>query len=149
MSSQNKGNILEKKVGNWLRNSFGFNIKRNDLVRGYAVKRPYEADVHGIIETGVKKRYDLWVECKSFKINRGHVRKLVANAGDVRDAAEENIAEWYPDILMMCSSKGFDVNAIGWADKHDVYCVKVEIKKYDFVGKMKKEDFNNLEKSNY
>lgn len=65
-------------------------------------------------------RTDVWVEAKAYKIKRTHVTKLVESARDVKDAAEEGIESWYPGMLMLVSNRGFDVDAIGMADKYGI-----------------------------
>jgi len=44
------GKALEKRVARWLSRIYGFECLIRDLVRGMAVKRPYEVDVHAMIE---------------------------------------------------------------------------------------------------
>lgn len=116
-------------------------------MRGKISKRPYEVDVHarkeGFLVTQI---YELNV--KPYKIKRTHVTKLVESARDARDAAEASIEKWYPDMLMLVSNNGFDVDAIGMADKYCIYCVKAG-KTFDFVGKMNRDDFENEETSEY
>lgn len=151
MSRREKGLELELRVTSWLSNSFGFDTKHDDLVRGYAVKRPHQVDVHGIKKKGmlIKFTYHLWAECKAHKVNRDHIRKLVANAQDVKEANERGIADWFPDVLMVCSDTGFDIDAIGWANKHKVYCVKVRNRSYRFIGNMTRKNLEQLKPSEY
>ena len=150
-ASYDKGLALERRVASWLRRTYGFSCTTRDLVRGLAVKRPYEVDVHATITKGRirKKEIDVWVECKALKVKRVHITKLITSAEDVRDAAEEGIAEWYPDILMIVSNKGFDIDAIGWADRTGIYCVEAGERSYRFVGEMTREDFEKLKPSDY
>jgi len=145
-----KGVELEDRVAQWLKTQFGYECKKRDLARGKISKRPYEVDIHtmkkGLLGFG---RTDVWVECKAYKIKRTHVTKLVESVRDVKDAAEEEIEDWYPDMLMLVSNKGFDVDAIGLADKYGIYCVKAEKRTFEFVGKMTREDFEEKEQSGY
>jgi hypothetical protein len=144
------GAKLEKRVARWLKSRFGYKYKKNELVRGKISKRPYEVDVHGIKEEifGIFKTH-LWVECKAYKIKRTQVTKLVESARDVRDLAEDSdIQKWSPSMLMLVSNKGFDVDALGMANKYKIYCVKAG-KTYEFVGKRSKGHFEGQEDSNY
>ena len=142
-----KGAELESRIARWLKSQFGYKCKKRELVRGKISKRPYEVDIHARME-GWFSDTDLWVESKAYKIKRTHVTKLVESARDVRDATEDGIEEWYPDMLMLASNKGFDVDAIGMADKYCIYCVKAG-KTFEFEGKMDREDFENTETSEY
>lgn len=142
-----KGAKLESRVARWLKSQFGYECIKRKLMRGKISKRPYEVDIHARKE-GWFSDTDLWVECKAYKIKRTHVTKLVESARDVRDAAEDGIEEWYPDMLMLVSSKGFDVDAIGMANKYCIYCVKAG-NKFDFMGKMDRDDFENEETSEF
>ena len=113
-------------------------------------KRPYEVDIHGIKTELFVFKTHLWVESKAYKIKRTHVTKLVESARDVRDAHEERgIEDWHPNILMLASNKGFDVDAIGMADKYRIYCVKAGERSFQFVGRMDRQDFEDGENSNY
>jgi len=67
---------------------------------------------------------------------------------DVKDAYEDEIEKWCADMLMLVSNKGFDIDAIGMANKYYIYCVKAG-RTYEFVGKMDREDFENNEESEY
>ena len=147
---QRLGRELEKQVAD-LFSDADWEVRKNDLVRGYSVKRPYEVDVHAFISEGflIKKRTDVWVECKAHKVKRDHIIKLVAAAEDVRLAASNRIAEWYPDILVACSNKGFDIDALGWADMKGVYCLLLTKKESEFIGKMTQEMFTRREPSKY
>jgi hypothetical protein len=144
------GAKLEKRVARWLRSRFGYKCKKNELVRGKISKRPYEVDIHGIKEEifGLFKTH-LWVECKAYKIKRTQVTKLVESARDVRDLDEESdIQKWSANMLMLVSNKGFDVDAIGMANKYKIYCVKAG-RTFEFVSKRSKEHFVDQEGSNY
>ncbi|HDQ06340.1 MAG TPA: hypothetical protein ENN36_06445 [Candidatus Bathyarchaeota archaeon] len=141
------GAKLEKRVARWLSSQFGYTCKTRELMRGKISKRPYEVDIHAH-HKGWFSQHDLWVECKAYRVKRTHVTKLVESARDVRDACENKIEEWYPDMLMLVSNKGFDVDAIGMADKYDIYCVKAG-KTFEFAGGLDREDFENKEKSDF
>lgn len=145
-----KGVELERRVARWLKSKFGYECKKREQARGKISKRPYEVDIHAIREAwfGLSRK-DVWVECKAYKVKRAHVTKLVESARDVRDAAEDEIEEWYPDMLMLVSNKGFDVDAVGMADKYGIYCVKAGKRTYEFVGEMTREDFEEGEQSEY
>lgn len=144
------GAELEKRVASWLKTQFGYECERRELARGLIAKRPYEVDIHALKKgfLGFGKK-NIWVECKPYKIKRTHVTKLVESARDVRDAVEKEIEEWYPDILMLVSNRGFDVDAIGMADKHGIYCVKAGRRTFEFGGKRNRENFEDKEESNY
>lgn len=143
------GAKLEKRVARWLKSQFDWkSVKKRELMRGKISKRPYEVDIHAQKKGFLSGQKDLWVESKAYRIKRTHVTKLVESARDVRDAAEDEIEEWYPDMLMLVSNKGFDVDAIGMADKYCIYCVKAG-RTFEFVGKMDREDFENKETSEY
>lgn len=139
---------LEKRVARWLKSQFDWtSVKTRELMRGKISKRPYEVDIHAQ-KKGWGGQNDLWVESKAYRIKRTHVTKLVESARDVKDAVEDEIEEWYPDMLMLVSNKGFDVDAIGMANKYDIYCVKAG-KSFEFVGDMDREDFESKEESEY
>ena len=144
------GAKLENRVVRWLKSQFGYKCKKRELARGKISKRPYEVDIHGIKEElfGVFKTH-LWVECKAYTVKRTHVTKLVESARDVKDLDEESdIQKWSPSMLMLVSNKGFDVDAIGMADKYRIYCVKAG-RTFEFVGKRNRENFEDKEGSNY
>lgn len=140
---------LENRVAKWLTSQFGYKCKRRDLARGKISKRPYEVDIHGIKEElfGVIKTHS-WVECKAYKVKRTHVTKLVETARDVKNAYEDDIEKWSPSMLMLVSNIGFDIDAFGLADKYKIYCVNAG-KVFAFVGKMKRNNFEDKEKSEY
>ena len=143
-----KGADLEKRVANWLKRQFGYGCKKRDLARGKIVKRPYEVDIHAQKKSFWFGQTDLWVESKAYKIKRTHVTKLVESARDVRDATQDGIEEWYPNMLMLVSNKGFDIDALGMANKYRIYCVTAG-RTFEFVGDMNREDFDNKEESGY
>ena len=128
---------------------FGLDYERRYLARGKISKRPYEIDI-----LATKKLYlglvtkHLWVECKAYRVKRRHVTKLVESARDVRDAYEDDIESWKPDMLMLVSNIGFDVDAIGLANKYGIYCVEAK-KTFKFVGEMSREHFEDCEGSEY
>ena len=149
-----KGKALEKQVALWLKRVFGFEVKSSEQVHGASVKRPHEVDVHAWKEIkrflGLKRTYlDVWVECKATRVKRMHVMKLLEQARDVRDAYEEGKEEWYPHILMIVSSEGFDDDALRLADKYGIYCVLRKKGRYEFVGEMTREDFEEGIESEY
>lgn len=145
------GAKLENRVARWLKSQFGYKFKKRELARGKISKRPYEVDVHGITEElfGIFKSH-LWVECKAYTVKRTHVTKLVESARDVKDLHDEseNIQNWSPNMLMLVSNKRFDVDALGMANKYNIYCVKAG-KIFEFVGKRNREHFKDNEYSNY
>jgi len=145
-----KGTKLESRVASWLQSQFGYKCIKRELARGLITKRPYEVDIHASkkVFLGFGGR-DVWAESKAYKIKRTHVTKLVESARDVRDAHEEEIEDWHPNMLMLVSNKGFDVDAIGMADKYRIYCVKAGERSFQFVGRMDREDFEDGEDSNY
>jgi len=144
-----KGASLEKRIARWLKTQFGYKSKNRDLARGKISKRPYEVDVHGIKEElfGVFKTH-LWIEAKAYKIKRTHVTKLVESARDVKDAYDGGIEKWSPNMLMLVSDEGFDVDALGLANKYHIYCVEAGTS-FQFVGKMNRGNFEDKEKSEY
>lgn len=147
---QRRGKELETQIADLFTDA-DWNVVKNDLVRGFSVKRPYEVDVHAFTSEGIifKKRIDVWVECKAHNMKREHIIKLVAAAEDVRLAAENRIAEWYPDLLVACSNTRFDIDALGWADMKGVYCLLVKSNESEFVGKMTQEMFRRRVPSNF
>jgi hypothetical protein len=140
---------LENRVAKWLKTQFGYKCKKRDLARGKISKRPYEVDIHGIKEEvfGVFKTH-LWVECKAYNVKRTHVTKLVESARDVKDANDVDIEKWSPSMLMLVSNHGFDIDALGLANKYHIYSVKVG-KSFEFIGKMSRENFEEKEESKY
>jgi len=146
--SYEKGAQLENRVARWLKR-LGCECKQNDLVRGKIAKRPYEVDIHATSKEllGLITRH-IWVECKAYKVKRTHMTKLVESARDVRDAYDDELEKWKPDMLMTVSSVGFDIDALGMARKYSIYCVNAG-KTFKFVGKMAKQDFLDHVESEY
>jgi len=79
---------------------------------------------------------DGWVECKNLKtpVKRSHVNNLIRKAQDLRKGCEDEIESWYADILMICSTSGFDVDAVRIGDEHGIYLVHYTGGKYKFAG---------------
>jgi len=148
-----KGHDFEKQVASWVTRQ-GFNTILNELVRGKVSKRAYEVDVHAwtIVKRFLRsnKRVDVWVECKNLKnaVKRSHINSLIRKAQDLRKGWDEGFEEWYADLLMVCSTSGFDIDAIRIANEHDIYLVSVD-RRYDFIGNMTREDFTELTSSRY
>jgi hypothetical protein len=149
--SYEKGVELEKRVSKWLKSQYGYKCTMRDLARGKISKRPYEVDVHGIKEElyGVFKTH-LWVECKAYRVKRVQITKLVESAKDVKDLNSQGsgLQKWSPAMLMLVSSEGFDIDAIGMANKYRIYCVHAS-KNFDFVGKKNRENFGNKDESSF
>ena len=133
-----KGANLEKRVSKWLKSQFGYTCVMRDLARGKISKRPYEVDVHGV-KAGILSKTHLWVECKAYRVKRVQVTKLVESAKDVKDINEQEsgLQKWSPNMLMLVSSVGFDIDAIGMADKYKIYCVHASEKNFEFQGEEK------------
>ena len=146
--SYEKGAQLERRVARWLKR-LRCECRLRDLVRGKIAKRPYEVDIHATRKEllGLITRH-IWVECKACKVKRTNITKLAESARDVRDAYDDDIEKWKPDMLMMVSSVGFDVDALGMASKYNIYCVNAG-KTFKFVGKMAKQDFLDHVESKY
>lgn len=143
---------MEKKVASWLRR-LGFETKIRDRVKGKRATRGYEIDVHAWAEKKRiigSKRIDIWVECKALKttVKRTHVFNFLEKARDLRDAFDDNIEEWFADILMIVSTSGFDHDAIKFADDYGIYLVHYT-RTYKFIGEMTREDLLELRESNY
>lgn len=158
VQAHEKGVQFEKRVARWLKQKFGYNCERRVLVRGQIAKRPYEVDIHAWREERVISQFgkpfidrtDVWVECKTYKVRRSHVSQLLEYARDVEYAADIlKIAEWSPDILMLVSNVGFDIDSIRFANEFSIYCVKIGKRRYTFVGEMTREDFNDAELSQF
>ena len=149
--SYEKGVGLENRVAKWLKSQFGYKCIMRDLARGKISKRPYEVDVHGIKEEvfGVFKTH-LWVECKAYRVKRVQITKLVESAKDVKDLNNQGngLQKWSPAMLMFVSSEGFDIDAIGMANKYKIYCVHAS-KNFNFVGKKNRENFENKDASSF
>jgi len=147
--SYETGVNLENRVAKWLVSQFGYEVKKRDLARGKHSQRPHEVDIHGIKKQllGLSK-YHLWVECKAYKIKRVNVSKLVESAIDVKDAESDGIEKWKADMLMLVSSEGFDIDALGLAKKYSIYCVTAG-RTFTFEGKMKKSNLEALDESEY
>ena len=83
-------------------------IDEGKMVRGKTEMRPYQVDIRAWRKGGLfRDSRDIWVECKAHKVKRTHIQKLVMSAIDVRDASNDDISEWAPDILMVASNVGF------------------------------------------
>jgi len=139
-------------VARWL-NRWGFATERNALVRGKHAKRPYEVDVHAQKQIGLirKRQVNVWAECKNLKkrVNRNHIYNLIMKAKDLREACNSNMEERYPDILMFFSTSGYDSDAIRIANEHNIYLIDTSTNKYQFIGNLQQEDFEELVKSDY
>jgi hypothetical protein len=146
LSSYEKGVNLEKRASKWLTSQFGYKCS-HDSARGKVSQRPYDIDIHGI--TGSIFKSHLWVECKAFRIKRVNVTKLIECAKDVKDLNGQNsgMQKWTPNMLMLIASEGFDIDAIGMADKYKIYCVHAKSNAFDFVGKKTRSNFENKEES--
>jgi len=148
-----KGAAFEERVARWLKQAFNFEeVKLRELVRGKISKRPYEVDIHAskTIKGLLRRRpIDVWVECKTTRVKRTDVVKLIESARDLRAAWEEGIEEWYPDMLVIVSESGFDVDAIMRANESKVYCILAKPRRYEFVGDLKREDFEACVASEY
>lgn len=148
-----KGAAFEERVARWLKQAFNFeDVRLRELVRGKISKRPYEVDIHAVktVKRFLGKRpVDVWVECKTTRVRRADVVKLVESARDVRAACESGIEEWYPDMLVIVSEKGFDVDAIMRANESKIYCILAKPRRYEFVGDLKREDFEACVASEY
>ena len=76
-----------------------------------------------------KQTKHAWVECKNLSTNvkRDHIFKL--NSA-VKDVMKSNNKTWKPDIVIMVSGKGFDIDALNFARSHNIVCYKQEGKKF-------------------
>lgn len=133
--AKKKGSALEKRVAKWAKMKYDYDrVKINDLARGYAVKRGHEIDVHVEEDKGfLSSGYDVWIECKAVKVNRTHVMKLKGSVDDVKKACDEEIEEWYPDEILIVSSSGFDIDALGLAKSYGFECWKANPKGFERV----------------
>lgn len=149
LTPNKRGKLLEDRVALWLNRSYGFNVETNEQVNGKYAKRPYEVDVHAWKKTGslVKTNTNLWIECKALnrKVVRNELFLLIQKAKDVR----ENEYEWNPDLLLLISEKGFDIDVKKLGKRHSIYLLKADTGKFRFIGEMKREDFKKLKPSNY
>ncbi len=144
-----KGAEFEGRVERWLKRQ-GFETKTRYLARGKISKRPYEVDVYATKKPSIfSRRIHVWVECKTTRVKRVSVMKLVEAARDVKEAWKKDIEKWHPDILMLVSSSGFDVDAVELANRYRVYCVLAKNSGFEFIGKMSRKDFNSLVESKY
>lgn len=132
------GKKLEERVANWL-TKLGYTCWQRIFARGKTVARPYEVDVYAT--KGKLHKHHMWVECKALTVKRTHVHKLVEEARDVEDFndVQSDLQKWAPNMLMLVSDEGFDVDAIKLAAKYKIWCVKAG-KTFEFVGKMTKND---------
>ena len=146
LNAYNKGISLENRASKWLTSQFGYKCS-HDSARGKISQRPYDVDIHGITKGFFKSH--LWVECKAFKIKRVNVTKLIECAKDVKDLNEHDsgLQKWSPDMLMLVASEGFDIDAIGMANKYKIYCVHAKANAFDFVGKKTRDNFENEDES--
>ena len=76
-----------------------------------------------------KQTKHAWVECKNLSTNvkRDHIFKL--NSA-VKDVMKANNKTWKPDIVIMVSGKGFDIDALNFARSHNITCYQQEGKKF-------------------
>lgn len=144
MQAYETGKKLEDRVANWLGKQ-GYTCYKRILARGKIAARPYEVDIYAT--KGKIYKHHVWVECKAITIRRVHVHKLVESARDVKEFKEESdIQKWAPNMLMLVSDEGFDVDAIKLAAKYNIYCVKAG-KTFEFVGKLTRHDMKDAEES--
>lgn len=141
------GKKLEDRVASWLTKQ-GYNCHKRDLVRGKTAIRPYEVDVYAT--KGLVYKHHTWVECKAHTVERTMVHKLVESARDVKDMNDndDSLQKWAPNMLLLVSDQGFDVDAIQLADKYKIYCVKIG-KTFEFVSKMKRNNMDEGEHSEF
>lgn len=135
---------LEKRVAAWLKRQ-DYEVKSPDLVPGHMDPRPHQVDVHAWKE-GIFSRVDVWVECKRLKtsVKRSDVSKLIQSAREVKAGGS-----WTPRLLMLVAEGDFDISAERLAEKYGVYLVKAGLQRFQFVGKMTREDFKYKKASNY
>lgn len=123
-----KGHDFEKKVALWAKKFFEANeIYTNILINGFAVKRPYEVDVHVIRKVGNilnRTDQDIWIECKNLNstIKRSHVQTLNGKMEDVENACDEGREDFYFDKGAIASTSEFDSDAIRTADDKEIAC---------------------------
>jgi hypothetical protein len=69
-----------------------------------------------------RKSKKAWVECKNLKgrVKRDHIFKLKSVVRDVRKARKSRA--WHPNIVMMVSGNGFDIDALKMAKAHNITC---------------------------
>lgn len=88
----------------------------------------YDVDIHIIIEgKGLfANRGDIWAECEwqnNSPIRDSDIQRLVNKAQDVLGYARES-GGFYFDSLIMVSNQEFDINALSYANKLDVLCLR-------------------------
>jgi len=141
------GKKLEERVTNWLTKQ-GYRCGQRIVARGKVAARPYEVDVYAT--KGSVFKHHMWVECKAHTIKRTHVHKLIESARDVKDFnyVQTDLQKWAPNMLMLVSDDGFDVDAIKLAAKYKMYCVKAG-KTFEFIGRMTKDDMKDGDESKF
>lgn len=142
-----RGKKLEDRVAAWLTKQ-GYKCSKRVLARGKIAARPYEVDIYAT--KGIVFKHHLWVECKAYTIKRVNVHKLIESARDVKDFNNDNsnIQKWAPNMLMLASDKGFDVDAIKLADKYYIYCLQAG-KSFEFMGRRKRDNLNEADESKF
>ena len=164
--SYQKGRDFEEKVAEWLKKSYGFDCQTRDWVRASSTQRGYDVDVHAWKTTGYtlpmkqiprlmvkgeaelqEERVDVWVECKAYKVKHRHIRDLISKVKDLKESCAKGVSEWCPDILMVVSNYGFDIDALGLANEYRVYCVEFGEKGRKFIGDLTSADLKDLEKA--
>lgn len=130
MEALKKGQALENIAAGWAKRKLGCKeIKMRELVRGKTAIRPWEVDVHGIRKFLLGSEH-VWIECKVHRVKRKHVLKLKDAIDDVKEAYDDDIAEWEPDEAFIVSPAGFDIDALRLAKKHKIKCYLVEDRKF-------------------
>jgi hypothetical protein len=51
------------------------------------------------------------------------------------------------EYVMLIASEGFDVDAIGMANKYKIYCVHAKPTTFEFIGKKTRQNFEDKEES--
>lgn len=140
--SYDKGLKIENQVSIWLSQVFGLKCKERDLVNGKNVKKPYEVAVHAIKKAWFSATH-IWVECKVHRIKRSNVSNFISSVKDVKECYNSGLSQWKPDILMMVSLKGYDVDALGWANNNNIFCVEAEPQNFKFIGNLSRKNFQD------
>jgi len=79
-----------------------------------------------------KQTKHVWVECKnlSSKVKRDHIFKLKSAVSDVRKARDR---KWNPDLVIMVSGAGFDIDALNFARANNILCYQKNGRKFEKV----------------
>jgi len=144
-----KGHRFEEVVAKWAKRKFNLDkVDLNQQFKGKVAVRPFEIDIVGLKKASgllvAKEVVVFWIECKDREasIKRTDINKLYDSAVDVKKAVpsitwsglskQQVKMSW--DNLVFVSSSTFDVDALNFAEKHNIACYYYDGKTFKKMG---------------